>query len=70
MLRIPDQANGDYLGGVHKDTSDLNLLATVALGKEKKRKILPVNQHTLLKRTRYYLLKHVQHSRSLTGQFR
>lgn len=35
LVRVPDEANGDDLGGIHQDLSDPNPLATSALGGEK-----------------------------------
>lgn len=35
LVRVPDEANGDDLGGIHQDLSDPNFLATSALGGEK-----------------------------------
>lgn len=32
LVRVPDEANGDDLGGVHQDLSDPDPLATSALG--------------------------------------
>lgn len=31
LIRVPDEANGDDLGGIHEDLSDPNPLATSAL---------------------------------------
>lgn len=36
LVRVPDEAYGDYLWGVHEDPSDINPLATVALKKKNK----------------------------------
>lgn len=36
LVRVPDEAYGNYLWGVHEDPSDINPLATVALKKKKK----------------------------------
>lgn len=34
LVRVPDEAYGNYLWGVHEDPSDPNPLATVALAKK------------------------------------
>lgn len=38
LVRVPDEAYGNYLWGVHEDPSDPNPLATVALQKKDKGK--------------------------------
>lgn len=35
LVRVPDEADGDDLGGIHQDLSDANPLPTSALGGEK-----------------------------------
>lgn len=50
LVRVPDEADGDDLGGVHEDPSDPDPLPTVALEKEKEKKTKQKSGHKFTSR--------------------
>lgn len=54
LVRVPDEANGDDLGGIHQDLSDPNPLAASALEEEEGQR----EKRTEVRQTATRLLNH------------